>query len=145
MPYSTEPARPNDLGPALELLRVAQLPELGVAERFGHYRVVRDMGRLIGVCGLEVHGDDGLLRSLVVDADYRRSGVGGLLVDDVCALARKIGLRSLYLLTTTARDYFLKRGFAECSRDDAPAAIRESWEFKTGCPASSAFMTRPLA
>jgi len=144
MPYSTEPALPNDLGLALELLRGADLPEEGVAERFGHYRVVRDMGRLIGLCGLEVHGDDGLLRSLAVDPGYRGSGVGGLLVEDVSGLARKIGLRSLYLLTTTARAYFLKHGFSDCSRDDAPVAIRECWEFKIGCPTSSSFMSRQL-
>jgi amino-acid N-acetyltransferase len=144
MRYSSEPARPHDLAPALDLLRAAQLPDHGVAERFGHFRVVRDMGRLVGVCGLEVHGDDALLRSLAVDPDHRGAGVGGLLVEDVVELARKMGLRSVYLLTTTAREFFLARGFAEQPREQAPAAIRESWEFRTGCPEGSAFLRRPL-
>jgi len=144
MAHSVEQARPHDLGPALALLRAARLPEHGVAERFGHFRVVRDMGRLIGVCGLEVHGDDALLRSLAVDPDHRGAGVGGALVEDVVQLARKMGLRSVYLLTTTAREFFVARGFADHSRDEAAAAIRGSWEFESGCPESSAFLRRPL-
>ncbi len=62
-----------------------------------------------------------------------------------CERAKRVELRSVYLLTTTARDYFARRGFADCPREEAPAAIRESWEFRTGCPSTAAFMKRPVA
>jgi len=146
MPLRAEAARPHDLQDALDLLRRDGLAEHGVAERWGHYFVVReDDGRVVGTGGLEVHATDGLLRSVAVEASYRGQGLGVALVDAVVARAVQLDLRSVYLLTTTARDFFLRHGFAECPRDEAPASIRESWEFRTGCPASAVLMKRDLA
>lgn len=144
MSYIAERARPEDLEAALELLRRAGLPEHGVVKNFGHYLVVRDAARLVGLCGLEVHGPDALLRSVVVDAQYRGEGVGQALLGAADELARKLGAARLYLLTTTAHDYFARAGFEDASRADAPAGIRDSWEFKSGCPASAAFMRRDV-
>ena len=144
MTFRAEAAQPHDLKAALELLRRSDLPDKDVAERWRHYFVVReDDGRVVGVGGLEVHGDDGLLRSVAVDPDYRDQGLGGMLVEAALALAGRLDLRAVYLLTTTARDYFVKRGFADCPREEAPEAIRGSWEFRSGCPATAAFMKRP--
>jgi len=144
MRHAAEPARPHDLREALDLLRRADLPETGVAEEFGHYLVVRDDGQVAGVCGLEVHGREGLLRSLAVDPTHRGHGLGALLVEGTVALAARIGLTDVYLLTTTARDYFIRNGFTDCPRDAAPAGIQESWEFREGCPSSSAFLRRTI-
>ena len=142
--FVAEPARAHDLETALELLRRVDLPEKGVVEHFGLFHVVRDDGRVVALAGLEVHGEDGLLRSVAVDPAYRGQGLAASLVGASLGLAAKVGLREVYLLTTTARDYFLRRGFADCPREDAPAGIRESWEFRTGCPSTSAFMRRRL-
>ena len=144
MPYPAEPARPHDLPEAVELLRRAQLPTHGVVDHFGNYLVVRDEGRLVGLAGIEVCGSAGLLRSVVVDSDYRGEGAGRALLDSVLALARRMGLSQVYLLTTTARDYFARHGFAECPREEAPELIRQSWEFQVGCPSTSTFMRRTL-
>jgi amino-acid N-acetyltransferase len=145
MPLRCEPAQPHDLAGALELLQRSSLPREGVVEHFGNYKVVRDDTRVVGVCGLEVHGDDGLLRSVAVAPEYRGGGVGRMLVDAMLALAGKMELRGVYLLTTTARTYFAGLGFADCPREQAPAEIRASWEFRSGCPSSSAFMRRDPA
>lgn len=144
MTYTTERARPEELDAALELLRRAGLPEQGVAKSFGHYLVVRDAVRLVGLCGLEVHGASALLRSVVVDPQYRGEGVGQALLDGACDLARKVGATSLYLLTTSTRDYFARAGFQDVPRADAPPGIRDSWEFKSGCPSTAAFMRREV-
>lgn len=143
MTFRAEAAQPHELKAALELLRRSGLPEKDVAERWRHYFVVReDDGRVVGVGGLEVHGDDGLLRSVAVDPDYREQGLGQMLVEAAVTLARRLDLRAIYLLTTTAHDFFAKRGFADSPRDEAPEAIRSSWEFQAGCPATAAFMKR---
>jgi amino-acid N-acetyltransferase len=144
MPYPPEPAKPHDLPEALELLRRSQLPTEGVVEHFGNYVVVRDEGHLVGVAGLEVYGNDALLRSVVVDPDYRGEGAGRSLVDGALDLAKRMELRQVYLLTTSARAYFERQGFADCAREQAPPSIRESWEFREGCPSTSALMRRPL-
>ena len=141
-----EPARPHDLRGALDLLGRSELTHQDVNERWGHYFVVReDDGRVVGVAGLELHGEDGLLRSVAVDTDYRGQGLAAALVEAVLQRASRVGLRSVYLLTTTAAEYFARRGFAGCSRDAAPPAIRESWEFRTGCPSTATFMKRAVA
>jgi amino-acid N-acetyltransferase len=143
--FHCEPARPHDLGRALELLRAERLPEHGVVEQFGHYLVVRELGQLVGVCGVEVHGEYGLLRSLVIDPGFRGQGAGDCLVRGLLDFAGpKLHLKALYLLTTTAQRYFERYGFHLVTREEAPAAIRESWELREGCPASAAFMKRSL-
>jgi amino-acid N-acetyltransferase len=100
---------------------------------------------VIAVAGLELHGEDGLLRSVAVDDDYRGQGLAAALIEAALERAARVGLRSVYLLTTTARDYFARRGFAECERDSAPPLIRESWEFRAGCPSTASFMKRAVA
>jgi amino-acid N-acetyltransferase len=146
MTLRAEPARPHDLPEALDLLGRSELTEQDVAEGWGHYFVVReDDGRVVGVAGLEVHGEDGLLRSVAVDPDYRGQGLAASLVEAALERAKRVRLRSVYLLTTTARDYFARHGFIDCPRDEAPPGIRESWEYRSGCPATAAFMKRPVA
>ncbi len=144
MDWKAERARPEDLAPGLELIRRAELPDTDVAERFGNYFVVRDEGRVVGIGGLEVHDDDGLLRSLAVESAFRGQGIGLLLVEAVLGLARINQLSAVYLLTTTERAFFSKRGFEECPRQEAPPAIRQSWEFRTGCPLSAVLMRKVL-
>jgi len=146
MSLAAEPARPHDLRGALDLLGRSELTQQDVSAGWGHYFVVReDDGRVVAVAGLELHGDDGLLRSVAVDADYRGQGLAASLIDAIFARAARVGLRSVYLLTTGARDYFARRGFVDCARDQAPPAIAESWEFRTGCPTSATLMVRAVA
>src|SRR5512141_2396903 len=100
MTLHAEPARPHDLRGALDVLGRSELTEQAVAERWGHYFVVReDDGRVVAVAGLEVHGEDGLLRSVAVDPDYRGQGLAAALVAAVIDRATLLKLRSVYLLT----------------------------------------------
>jgi amino-acid N-acetyltransferase len=145
MSLQAEQARPHDLPGALDLLARSGLPEHEVAQRWGHFFVVReDDGRVVGVAGLEVHGEHGLLRSVAVDAAYRGQGLAEALVDAVMGRARLLELQDVYLLTTTAREYFVRHGFTECAREQTPAAVRESWEFRSGCPTTAVVMMRPV-
>jgi len=142
---SSEPARAEDLAAALELIAGAGLPTDGVAAAFpAGYAVVRDAAGLAAVAGLEVHGSAGLLRSVAVRPSHRSAGLGGLLVDDRLAAARRAGLDAVYLLTTTAAEYFRRHGFLELPRAEAPAVLRASTEFASVCPASAVCMRRSV-
>jgi len=99
---------------------------------------------LEGVIGLELFGEVALLRSLAVASSRRGTGVGSGLVAHAERHARDQGVQSLYLLTTTAEQFFLRRGYARIPRDEAPAAIKTTSEFSGICPTSSAFMVKYL-
>ena len=99
---------------------------------------------LEGLVGLELYGDVALLRSLAVASSRRGSGVGPGLVAHAERYARDKGVQSLYLLTTTAEQFFLRRGYARIPREDAPAAIKGTKEFSGICPLSSTFMVKQL-
>jgi amino-acid N-acetyltransferase len=137
---SVEGARASDLSEVMTLLSQNGLPEQGVAEAFEGFVVVRAKGQIVGTCGIEDVGEEGLLRSLAVRHDARRAGLGRLLVEEIRKRARYRGIKKLYLLTTTATDFFAHVGFAVTPRDLAPVTIRESWEFRTGCPLSATLM-----
>ena len=99
---------------------------------------------LEGVIGLELFGEVALLRSLAVAASRRNSGLGSRLVAHAEHYAQDQGVKSLYLLTTTAEVFFQQRGYARIPRDKAPAAIKDTKEFAGICPVSSAFMVKKL-
>jgi len=128
----------------MSLIEQSELSTHGVVESFGHYLVVRDDERLIGLCGLEVHDSAALLRSVAVDAHYRGAGVGQALVAAALDLARKMDLCALYLLTTTAGAFFERCGFQVWQREAAPEGIRGSWEFTNGLPRSAVLMKRDV-
>ena len=97
-----------------------------------------------GLVGLELFGNVALLRSLVVSPDTRSSGMGTALVRYVESYALSQGVRTLFLLTTTAEGFFARLGYSNTARDAAPPAIRSTREFAGICPASSAFMSKQL-
>jgi len=70
--------------------------------------------------------------------------VGSGLVAHAERHAREQGVQSLYLLTTTAEKFFLRRGYTRIPREDAPAAIKSTKEFSGICPVSSSFMVKKL-
>ncbi len=137
------PATADDLAPVRRLLADAHLPEDGLVDQFpAAYVVAATPAGLVGAAGIEVHGPDGLLRSVVVAPALRGTGLGKALVADRMTWARGQRLRAVYLLTTTAPDFFASLGFARLDRADAPEGIRASREFASICPGSSVCMSR---
>lgn len=134
----------DDLPDVLALLRQCELLETGVAEALAGFRIARSKGTLVGCAGLESYGDVGLLRSVAVLGAARRSGLGTKLVEAVAAAARARGLSQLFLLTTTAGDFFERRGFSSVPRSAVPASVAESWEFRVGCPQTALVMRHEL-
>jgi len=128
-----------------QLLESAQLPTVDLThEHCRHFFFSGEADRPDGLVGLEILGDSGLLRSLVVRESGRGAGLGSALVEHVEQYARERKILSVYLLTTTAEDFFAARGYRIASREEAPPAIRATREFSGLCPASSTFMVKQL-
>lgn len=139
------PAQPDDLVPLLALIKAAGLPTSGVVDAFPHgYVVAHIAGALVAAAGLEVHGNNGLLRSVVVTPALRRTGLARKLVARLLDAGRERGLDAVYLLTTTAPECFARLGFERARREDAPDALKRSSEFASICPASAVCMTKRL-
>jgi N-acetylglutamate synthase-like GNAT family acetyltransferase len=138
------PAQAADEEAIAALLRSCGLPHEDIAPHLGHFTVARDGGILVGVIGLEVHGTDGLLRSLAVAGDRRGQGIARRLYASLIGRARQLGLSRLYLLTTSAEGFFEMLGFRVVARDEVPGAIRATEEFRALCPASAACMARTM-
>ncbi len=143
--FTIRPARPDDVQAVESALRDAQLPLDGLHDQFGEsYAVAEAGGHVIGVEGIEVHGDDGLLRSAAVVSAWRGKGVGDALTRDRIEWSRRRGLRSLYLLTNTAGEYFPRFGFAPVKRDSAPEPLQRSKEFAECCRSTALCMSLSL-
>ena len=109
-----------------------------------HFRVSREGDRIIAVAGLEQIGASGLLRSVAVDPAYRRRGLAARLVATLEAEASRLGITTLYLLTTSAAPYFAGIGYSLLERSHVPPGVRDSAEFSKLCPASAVCMTKRL-
>ncbi len=137
-------ALPKDRAAIERLLEGQELPTAGVAEWVDHFWIAEAEERVVGVAGVELYGDGALLRSVGVEPEWRNSGLGARLVARAMAAAQEAGAREIFLLTTTADSYFPRLGFAVCGRDQVPAGVRGSVEFREACPASATVMRRPL-
>lgn len=137
-------ARADDLARVEALLGASNLPLDGVADALDDFELAEADGQLAGVAGLEIVGDDALLRSVAVAPEWRGRGVGRALTERLIATAGLRRLRALYLLTTTAADYFPGFGFETITRDEVPASLRETAEFRDACPASATVMRREV-
>jgi amino-acid N-acetyltransferase len=134
-------ARPTDLSDVRRLLLDMQLPLEGVPENLLHFYVALHGNRTTGVAGLEfADGEAALLRSVAVDEQYRGLGLATRLVDKAIADAQAEGCNALYLLTTTAAQYFARRGFVVVERSAVPEPLRETAEFRGACPDSATLM-----
>jgi SAM-dependent methyltransferase len=139
------PATAGDRPVVEQMLLEAGLPRAGLPSDLAHFAVAEIPGHgPIAVAGLEVYGTAGLLRSTVVKPGWRRSGVGRLLVEAILEEARRCGIDELYLLTTTAVDYFPKFGFRCVERGAVDPRVCASAEFQGACPDAAVVMHRQI-
>ena len=97
-----------------------------------------------GVIGLEIHGADGLLRSLAVESAVQGQGCASSLYKQLEKYSRSMGIKTLYLLTETAEEYFERKGFHSISRELASDSIKQTREFSGLCPDSATLMRKSI-
>ncbi|MCI0417048.1 arsenic resistance N-acetyltransferase ArsN2 [bacterium] len=137
-------AKPEDFEDIRNLLKSTQLPFEDVETGNGHFLLAKREDQLVGCVGLQIYGDDGLLRSLVVNENERSQGLGKVLTQEILEYALRLNLRKIYLLTTTADGFFAKRGFVRTDRTSVPDTIRSTKEFSSLCPSTAVFMSKEL-
>jgi amino-acid N-acetyltransferase len=139
--WKLRPAAEEDRRLVADMLVDAELPIDGLEEQFGESYVIAELeGGVVGAGGIEVHGEYGLLRSVVVREAERGHGLGELIVNDRLRWSARKGLRAVYLLTITVPEFFEHIGFAEMKRNEMPHEIQESKEYSEVCPISATAM-----
>ncbi|CAA2993502.1 probable amino-acid acetyltransferase NAGS1, chloroplastic [Olea europaea subsp. europaea] len=89
--------------------------------------VVEREGQIIACAALFPFFEDkcGEVAAIAVSPECRGQGQGDKLLDYIEKKASSLGLRMLFLLTTRTADWFVRRGFCECSIDCIPEERRE--------------------
>lgn len=134
------PATAADVEAIKALLVDSELPLAGVDEHWKTFIVARDGPYVVACGGAEAYQFAALIRSVAVSPAYRSQGLGRRIVRQLLDRLASRGLREFYLLTTTAENYFRKRGFKPIDRDEVHPQLLASREFQDACPSSAICM-----
>jgi len=139
-------AQGRDLPAIIALLTQCGLPsgDLNAANLSGFELALGPDDRIVGIAGLDVSTDGALLRSLAVVPDWRGKAIGEALVARREAAARLAEVDTIYLLTTTAADYFRRLDYADVPRETVPPAVAAHVQFRSICPASAKCLGKRL-
>ena len=139
------PLRAGERGALMAALAKAKLPTADVeapGRLFWRFETPDEVP--VGFGGLEVHGEDALLRSLVTLPPVRGRGIGSAMVAALEFEARLHACRSLWLITDTAAEFYERLGYARCDRAVVPPAIAATGEFAELCPANADVLMKKL-
>jgi len=143
--YKFDNAHASDLQDILELLTRVNLPIEGVEEHLEHYILYKEGHNITGVIGLEVYEGAGLLRSLAITPEFQGKGLGSALTKKILSHAKDIGCKEIYLLTTTAKDFFVRFNFTIITGEQVNPVVKNSVEFQGVCPSTATIMKMSLS
>lgn len=114
------PARTPDVGAVRRLVgmytedgRLLTKAPVTLYEDVQEFVIAEVDGRVVGCGALHVMWEDlGEIRTLAVDPEHARHGIGGRILDQLIGRARDLGLARLFCLTFEM-DFFRSRGFEE--------------------------------
>lgn len=129
----------------IDLLAAETLPVADLPGKLDNFIVAIADSEVIGVAGIEIYGNYGLLRSVAIRPDFRSQGIAAKLLRRVESLGSLKGLAELYLLTETAADYFERKAYQRINRDEVPEAVQQSLEFSHVCPQSAIVMKKLIS
>jgi amino-acid N-acetyltransferase len=129
---------------ATELLKDNELPYSDINTESVQLFSIEQDKQTIGIIGFEQYGKHGLLRSFVIEKQYRSKGLGARILSDFEKMASEQGITEFFILTTTADKFFARNGFEVFDRNAVPQLIANTTEFDSICPASAVCMRKIL-
>jgi amino-acid N-acetyltransferase len=145
MPPTIGLATAAELPAVLALVETSGLPRAGLEGHLGATLVAREGREIVGSAALELYGHAALLRSVAVAPTHRGHGLGHALTRAALQLARERAVRTVYLLTETAADFFPRFGFRPIPRAEVDPAVVSSEEFTSACPKTALVMAKEVA
>lgn len=143
-------AKVEDVGGILEL--VQPLEEQGILVKrsrekleseIDHFVVMIRESTVVACGALYPYPEQstGEIACVAVHPEYRGGQFGDVLLEELERLARERGLRSLFVLSTQATQWFSERGFAPATLGDLPVTRRELYNYQR----NSAVLVKALA
>ncbi|MFN3848170.1 MAG: arsenic resistance N-acetyltransferase ArsN2 [Spirosomataceae bacterium] len=133
----------NSFEQAINLLKINNLPTEDIDANVELFGIFEDE-KLIATAGLEKYESIGLLRSVSTTPEVRGKGFGKIITAETENYALQNGISEMYLLTTTAKDFFAKDGYTLVNREDVPEEIKQTKQFSSVCPSSATIMKKDL-
>jgi amino-acid N-acetyltransferase len=127
----------------IDLLVKSNLPVEDLDENKNLYAMIEDE-HIVGTGGLEFFGDCALVRSVSIKEEERGRGLGKSINRYLEKIAKENGVHYLYLLTTTAREFFTKEGYETIGREIVPDTIKTTSEFSSVCPSTAVVMKKKI-
>ncbi len=128
----------------IDLLQESNLPVSDLSEQKELFALLQN-NEVAGTGGLELFDNCALLRSVAVRKDLQGKGLGKFINRELEKISKQRGIDCIYLLTTTAKDFFSKEGYEAITRDEVPESIKSTSEFSSVCPSSATVMKKDLA
>jgi len=133
----------NERRQAIAILQQQKLPTSDIDEDKLLY-LLKNGEAVIGTAGLEIFDDCALLRSVSVMEEEQDKGYGTVINNEIEKYAKESGIDCLYLLTTTAKDFFEKQGYCVIKRENSPVALQQTAEFTSLCPSTAVVMKKRI-
>ena len=120
------------------------LPTEGLNEPRVRLYIFRMDDSLAGIGGYELFDENALLTSIAVADEFRGQGAGRAITERVLNIALDAGVKRMYLMTTTAPEFFRARGFEAIPPGLVEKTVLESQKFKTLNPDTAVCMLKNL-
>lgn len=134
----------SEIDSVKNLLQLSNLPNFDLDEAPVHFFGVKENGQLVATGALEIYGVHAILRSLAVHQTHQNFGYGRQIVRFLENKAIEKGIKQLFLLTSTAEDFFKKLNYLPMQRNLCPPEILSSTQFREICPLSASCLSKNL-
>ena len=128
----------------VDFLQKFNLPTSDLPTDVSGFTLALDEGQIVGSAGMELMGENGLLRSVAVAETHRNQNLGQRLFVAALDYARMHEVREVYLITNSAERYFEKNGFQVIERSQIPAEFAQTAQFAGLCPSTAVVMKMEL-
>lgn len=127
----------DDIGGILSLIEPLEISGILVVRsreqmelEIRHFEVIEKDGMIIGcIACIPDHAEKRAeIACLAVHDDYRRAGLGSMLLNIAEQRARQFGISQLYILTTRTSHWFIEHGFEESGDAVLPQARRGRYD-----------------
>lgn len=127
----------DDVGGILEL--IAPLENEGILVRrsrelleteIGRFHVLEKDGTIIACAALYPFEETAELACVVTHPDYRKGGRAATLMAQMEMIARRQGVKQLFLLTTQTAHWFIEQGFVQAQISDLPVAKQRLYNYQ---------------